>query len=116
MKIRKILYTAYLYWSWYSPQYHYRLGDRWIYSSIAEDLGILVGENLNLSQQFLKTRKPIIQDCSKRCMAGSSREVILPLDSIVLKSHLKCCIQLWVSQYKTCESGSRGELRKWPAC
>ncbi|KAJ7396017.1 rna-directed dna polymerase from mobile element jockey-like [Pitangus sulphuratus] len=36
----------------------------------------------------------------KRSMARSSREVILPLYSAFMRSHLKCCVQVWRIQHK----------------
>jgi len=49
----------------------------------------------------LETRKHIIPwSCSKRSVASMSREVILPLYSAVVKTHLESCIQLWSPQHR----------------
>ncbi|GAB0182368.1 hypothetical protein GRJ2_000702100 [Grus japonensis] len=77
--------------------------DEWIESSPAEkNLGILVDEKLNMSQQCAPAApKPnCILGCFKRSMASRSREVILPLYSTLVRPHLQYCVQLWGPQHK----------------
>ena len=57
---------------------------------------VLVGGKLNMSQQCALTAQKAncILGCIKRGMASRSREVILPLCSVLVRPHLKYCIQM----------------------
>ena len=57
---------------------------------------------LDMSQQcaFTAQKANCILGCIKRSMGNRLMEVILPLCSVLVRPHLKYCIQMWSSQYR----------------
>ena len=81
-----------------NPRHKDRLGEELTESSPAEkDLGVLVDEKLNRSQQrVLAAQKAYcILGCINRGVARRSREEIAPLCSALVRPHLQYCVQLW---------------------
>lgn len=79
--------------------HQYMLGADRLESSFAEkNLRILV-DKLNLSQQcaLVANKATIILCCIGR---SRSREIVLPLYSVLVRQHLEYCVQLWAFQCK----------------
>ena len=92
-----------LHLGWRKLRHIYRLGGAILESSPAEkDLGVLMDEKLNMSQQraLAPWKENNILGSIRRGVASRDREVTVPFYSALVRPHLEYFIQVWGSQYK----------------
>lgn len=100
-----------------NPQYEHRLENELIETSpVEKDVAILVKKKLDMSRQcaFPARKANCILSCiKKKCVTSRAREVVLPLNSVLMRLQLQYCSHLWGPWHRktlTCMTESRG----WP--
>ena len=86
-----------------NPSHLYRLEEAVLESSSAEkDLGVLMDDKLNMSQQCALAARNVngILGSIMRGVASRDREVIFPLYCALVRPHLEYCVQVWSPQNK----------------
>ncbi|GAB0180931.1 cAMP-dependent protein kinase inhibitor alpha [Grus japonensis] len=92
-----------LHMGWGNPKHSSRLGREWMESSPEEkDLGVLVDEKLNMTQQraLAAQKANCVLGCITSSVTSRLREGILPLYSTLVRPPLQYCVQLWGPQHK----------------
>ena len=86
-----------------NPKHKYSLGDeRFESSPVEKDLGVLVFEKFNMTQQCVLAAQKAncILGCIKSSVTSRSREEIIPVYSALVRPHLQYCVQIWGPQHR----------------
>ena len=86
----------------YSPMHCHRLGAEWLECCTEESgLGVLADSQLNTSHQRLQVAKKAnsMLACISNSVANRTREVVVPLCTVLVRLHLKCC-SVWAPCFK----------------
>ncbi|GAB0177678.1 mitochondrial enolase superfamily member 1 [Grus japonensis] len=87
----------------HNPAVQHRLGSTWLESSSVErDLGVLVDNKLNMSEQCAAVAKQAnrMLGCINKGITSRDKEVIIPLYSALIRPYLEYCVQFWSPLYK----------------
>ncbi|GAB0181118.1 mitochondrial enolase superfamily member 1 [Grus japonensis] len=85
-----------------NPGVQHRLGStRLENSSVERDLGVLVDKQLNMSEQCAAAAKKAnrMLDCINHGITSRDDEAIIPVYSVLVRPHLKYCVQFWSPLY-----------------
>lgn len=71
-------------------------------SPVERVLGVLVDSSFNVSQQCALTAKRTncILGCIKNSITSQSKEVIIPLYSVLVWPHLEYCVHFWALPFR----------------